>query len=412
MLNKIVEEIEKASKRLEGVAKRTPLEYSKRISSLYNAEIYLKREDLQEIRTYKIRGAYNFMKSSLSLAKKKGVVCASAGNHAQGVALSASLLKIKANIFMPKTTPNQKITRVKHFGKKWVKINLIGLNYDESSKQAKRFCKEKGALFVHPFDDEKTIAGQGTVGKEIYEQLEKIDYVFCPIGGGGLASGISSYLKEKNKKIKIIGVEPLGACGMYKSLKKGKVLSLYSLSSFVDGVAVKKVGNKTFRILSKLIDKIELVEEGKVASSMIDLYQNEGIITEPAGALSVSALDNLNIKGKRVVCIISGGNNDILRYPEIMEKSLVYQGKKHYFIIKFAQKPGQLKKFVNQVLGPNDDIVRFEYMKKTSKEKGPALVGIELLNKEDYPRLVERMNESKIEYSLIKKGDVLYDYLI
>ncbi len=411
MSNKLIKEIEEASKRLEGVVKRTPLEYSKRLSSLYNADIYLKREDLQEVRSYKIRGAYNLMKSSLSLAKERGVVCASAGNHSQGVAFSASLLKVKSVIFMPKTTPNQKITRVKHFGGKWVDINLSGLNYDESCKAAKAFCKEKGSLFVHPFDDEKTIAGQGTVGKEIYEEL-KADYVFCPIGGGGLASGVASYLKNKDDKIKIIGVEPLGASGMKESIKRGRVVSLSSLNSFVDGAAVKKVGKKTFKILSNLIDRIEVIEEGKVSSLMIDLYQNEGIVTEPAGALSVSALDNVDIKGKKVVCILSGGNNDILRYPEIMEKSLLYQGRKHYFMIRFAQKPGQLKRFVNEVLGPNDDIVRFEYMKKTSKEKGPTLVGIELLKKEDYSLLIERMDKLKIEYSLIKEGDMLYNYLI
>ncbi|MBI2597256.1 threonine ammonia-lyase IlvA [Candidatus Daviesbacteria bacterium] len=410
-----IQTIEEASERLNGVAKNTPLQFSKRLSNFYKANIYFKREDLQEVRSYKIRGAYNLIKSLSEQEKKKGVVCASAGNHAQGVAYSCNALKIHGTIFMPVVTPLQKINRVRHFGDGWVEIKVIGANFDESSKEAKEFAKKEQAIFVHPFDDERVIAGQGTIGKEIFETLgDQIDFLLCPIGGGGLISGVGSYLKQKCKKIKLIGVEAKGAPGMDSSIKAGKVITLEKIDPFVDGVAVKTVGTQTFQIASRIVDQIIVVDEGQVCSTMIELYQNEGIVAEPAGALSISALNDLaeKIKGRTVVCILSGGNNDILRYPEIMEKSLVYMGLKHYFLIEFAQKPGQLKNLVNNALGPIDDIVRFEYIKKNSKETGPALVGIELAKKEDLKPLLSKMNSLDIKYQIITSNDPLYSYLI
>lgn len=410
-----VRTIKEASKRLKGVAKNTPLQFSKRLSKLYGAKIYLKREDLQEVRSYKIRGAYNLIKSLTTQEKSRGVVCASAGNHAQGVAYSCNALKIKGTLYMPITTPLQKINRVKHFGDDWVNIKLEGESFDESSQAAKKFGKKNDAVFVHPFDDQRVISGQGTVGLEIYEKIgEELDYLFCPIGGGGLISGAGFYLKAKNKKIKIVGVEAKGAAGMYTSLKMKKVTTLETIDPFADGVAVKTVGKNTFRIASKLIDEMIIVQEGKICSTMIDLYQNEGIVAEPAGALSIAALDYFakEIKGKVAVCILSGGNNDILRYPEIMERSLIYKGLKHYFLIEFAQKPGQLKKLVDKVLGPTDDIVRFEYIKKNSKEVGPALVGIELADKKDFSVLLKKMKDADIKYTILTSDDPLYNYLI
>lgn len=407
--------IDQASQTLEGVVKHTPLQFSRRLSKEYDAKIYIKREDLQEVRSYKIRGAYNLMSSLKDDEKKRGVVCASAGNHAQGVAWSASHLGIAATIFMPQVTPLQKINKVKQFGGKWVDVVLTGASFDEASTSAKLFCKEKDAIFVHPFDDELVMSGQGTVGKEIFDELgEKIDYVLCPIGGGGLISGVSTYLKSKVTKTHIIGVEPAGAASMKKAFDEEKVVTLEKIDTFVDGAAVKTVGEKTYKIALKLVKKILPIPEGKVCTTMIELYQNEGIIAEPAGALSLSALNDIRkeIKGKVVVCVLSGGNNDILRYPEIMEKSLVYQGLKHYFLIEFAQKPGQLRKFVDKALGPNDDIVRFEYIKKTSKEMGPALVGIELTDKKDYEGLIKRMNKIGIRFTAITSSDLLYSYLI
>lgn len=407
--------IEEAAQRLTGVAKNTPLQLNKRLSEKYNAKIYLKREDLQEVRSYKIRGAYSLMSLLTPAEKKRGVVCASAGNHAQGVALSASLLRIKATIFMPSITPLQKIDRVKKFGKSFVTVKLIGQTYDECSTAAHQFCDQTHAIFVHPFDDARTISGQGTVGKEIFDVLgKKIDFVVFPIGGGGLMSGAGTYLRTKVPDIQLIGVEPAGAPAMHDSIAAKKVITLKSIDTFVDGAAVKTVGQKTFAIVSKITKRILLVTEGKVCTTMIELYQNEGIVAEPAGALSISALDEIKnkIAGKTVICILSGGNNDILRYPEIMEKSLIYQGLKHYFLIKFTQKPGQLRQFLNHVLGPHDDIVRIEYIKKTSKEYGPALFGIQLRNKKDLAPILKKMKDKEISYRMITSNDLLYSYLI
>jgi threonine dehydratase len=410
-----IQDIDEAAKRLEGVIVKTPLQKSKRLSKLFGANIYIKREDLQEVRSYKIRGAYNKMSSLTDAEKKRGVVAASAGNHAQGVALSCALLKINGVIFMPTITPNQKIERVKHFGDGFVEIQLIGETYDDASKAAYEFQKKNNAVYVHPFNDPATIAGQGTIGKEIYEKLEgKVDIVIVPIGGGGVASGVSSYLKEKNSEIKIYGTEPKGAAAMYASFQKGEVVSLEKIDTFVDGAAVEKVGNLTFEICKNNLEKVITIHEGKICNTMISLYQNDGIIAEPAGALSLSAFDDLQkeIKGKTVVCILSGGNNDLLRYPEIMERSLIYQGRKHYFIIEFTQKPGQLRRFLDNALGPNDDIVLFEYMKKTNREKGAALVGVELTDRKDYKPLLERMKESGIKFEILSDKELLYNYLV
>lgn len=410
-----VETINKAAQNLSGIVKLTPVEFSKRLSDKFDAKIYFKREDLQEVRSYKIRGAYNLMSNLTEVEKKRGVVCASAGNHAQGVAYSASKLKIKAVIFMPTVTPLQKINKVKSFGGKFVEVKLEGANYDESSKAAKEFCKKQNAVFSHPFNDYRVMSGQGTVGKEIFEYFGKeIDYILVPIGGGGLISGVSTYIKSKSTKTKIIGIEPLGAASMNASVKAGKIVSLEKLDTFADGVAVRTVEDKTFEIVKKLVSDFIIVPEGKICTTMIELYQNEGIVAEPAGALSIAALDFLKekIAGKAVVCILSGGNNDIMRYPEVLEKSLTYEGLKHYFLINFAQKPGQLKRLVDSVLSPTDDIVRFEYIKKTSKEMGPALVGIELVKKENLNPLLKRMDKLGISYTVITSSDLLYSYLI
>jgi len=418
-MNITIKDIDEAAERLRGISEITPLQKNHRLSKKYGAYVYMKREDLQEVRSFKIRGAYNKMASLTDQERINGVVCASAGNHAQGVAWSCNALKIKGTIFMPTVTPNQKIDKVKQFGDGFIEIKLIGSTFDEASKASMEFASQSGATYVHPFNDPKTIAGQGTVGKEIFEKLgENIDYVISCVGGGGLISGVSSYLREilkdKNDKLRIIGVEPSGAGSMHEALKQNKVVTLDEIDTFVDGAAVRTVGKLTFEIVKKNVDAVVLVPEGKVCTTMIELYQNEGIVTEPAGALALSALDHLaeKIKGKTVVCILSGGNNDILRYPEIMEKSLVFQGRKHYFLIEFAQKPGQLKRMLDEALGPNDDIVRFEYMKKTEKEKAPALVGIELKSSDDLEPLMQRMDKIELKYTKLSEKQMLYQYLV
>ena len=407
--------IDDAAGRLATVIQRVPLQRSNRLSKRYGADILIKREDLQEVRSFKIRGAYNRIDSMSPEERERGVVCASAGNHAQGVAFACAALGIRATIFMPEITPTQKIDRVKHFGGALVEIRLVGDSYDDASAAAEAFCAGRDAVFVHPFDDALTIAGQGTVGKELHEELgDRLEVVVTGIGGGGLASGIASYLDRSSPATKVFGAEPAGSPSMFESLRQGRVVSLDRIDTFVDGAAVKRVGDLTFELCRNLLQRVVVVPEGKVCTTVIELYQNEGIIAEPAGALAVSALDDLadEIRGKTVVCILSGGNNDILRYPEIMERSLVHQGRKHYFIVEFAQKPGQLRQFVDKALGSTDDIVRFEYIKKTNKERGAALVGIELKDKADLEPLLRRMDEIQLNHRPLESEELLYDYLI
>jgi threonine dehydratase len=408
-------DIDAAAERLEGVVGRSPLQLCKRLSEELGAEVYLKREDLQEVRSFKLRGAYNRMRALTPEDAARGVVCASAGNHAQGVAYACTLLGVQGTVFMPVITPTQKIDRVRHFGGDRVEVRLVGESYDDASAAAHEFAESSGRAFVHPFDDPLTIAGQGTVGKEILEQIDGCpDVVLAAVGGGGLISGIATYLAEHCPAAAIYGAEPQGAPAMYESLRRGGLVVLDQIDTFIDGAAVKSVGESTLRICQRHVTEVLPVAEGAVCSALIELYQNEGIIAEPAGALTVSALELLGaqLRGRRVVCVLSGGNNDILRYPEIMERSLVHQGRKHYFIVEFAQKPGQLRQFVDRALGPNDDIVRFEYMKKTNKERGAALVGIELRSRDDLEPLLRRMEQIQMKYTRLTSDELLYEHLI
>ncbi|GIW62878.1 MAG: L-threonine dehydratase [Patescibacteria group bacterium] len=402
--------IQKAKVLLNGVAIKSPLEYVSRISDELSNKVYLKREDLQIVRSYKIRGAFTKISFLIQKGFKKGFVCSSAGNHAQGFAYACFKNKVKGFIFMPVSTPKQKVDRVAYFGKEFVEIKLVGDSYDETQTEALNFCQKNKLKFVHPFDDEEIIAGQGTIGLELIEDLSaNIDYIFAPIGGGGLISGIASVIKQIDSRIKIIGVEPKGADSMYQSLKKNKLVELKTLDKFVDGTAVKKPGQLCFNIIKQSVDEVVVVDEGAVAEKVLDLYQNEGIITEPAGALALTGaykyIKYNNIQNKTIVCIISGGNNDLLRYPEIMERALIYQGRKKYFIIEFYQKPGQLRRFLNEVLGENDDIVLFEYLKKNNKEKGPALVGLEFATKKDADQIYNKLKKAGFSFKEVHPGD-------
>ncbi|MEE6186117.1 threonine ammonia-lyase IlvA [Niabella digestorum] len=409
-----VEAVTAAAQRLQSVVTRTPLQLNISLSRRYKANIYLKREDLQLVRSYKLRGAYNLMSSLPQEQLDCGVVCASAGNHAQGFAFSCKALNIKGTIFMPSITPKQKITQTKMFGEDNIEIILTGDTYDDCASAAKKFTEENNMTFIHPFDDEKIIEGQATVGYEICEQLKDIDYVIVPIGGGGLCAGAGSYIKTISPATKIIGTEPEGAPSMTEALKAGHPVELNNIDRFVDGAAVKRVGDITFAICLDILDNVILVPEGKICTTILELYNRDAIVVEPAGALSIAALDFLkdDIEGKNVVCIVSGSNNDIDRMQEIKERSLQYEGLKHYFLINFAQRPGALKQFVNNVLGPDDDITRFEYMQKTNKESGPALIGIELKNKNDYNHLIERMQKLNIQFKELNKDDSLFSYLV
>lgn len=416
MQNKFnVKMVEEARKHLRGVVSETPLQYHAGLSHHFGAKIYLKREDLQVVRSYKLRGAYNRMRLLSAAEKKRGIVCASAGNHAQGVAFSCRRLKIRGIIFMPKNTPRQKIGRVHSLGGPYVTVELSGDTFDEASAEAKKMSAKKRMVLIHPFDDPYVIAGQGTVGAEILKQHpEPIDHIVVPIGGGGLCAGLGSYFKSKSPATKIIGAEPSGAPAMQQALKAGRVVELKHLDTFVDGAAVRAVGELTFKLCKKALDKLILVPEGKVCETMISLYQRDGIVAEPAGALSISALDELGraIRGKTVVCIISGGNNDISRYQEVIERSLVHQGLKHYFIINFSQRPGALRRFLDDALGSTDDITLFEYTKKNNRESGPALVGIELAKKENLKPLLSRMDKIGMSYELLKSDSPIFRFVL
>ena len=411
----IFQEVLAAKKQLNGVVSPTPLIQSLNLSEEFNANILLKREDLQVVRSYKIRGAYNKMSTLNPEERNQGVICASAGNHAQGVAYSCNLLKIQGKIYMPKTTPKQKVKQVQLFGKSFVEIVLIGDTFDDAYAKAAEDAIANNIIFVHPFDDIKVIAGQGTVGLEILESYkEPIDYVFVAIGGGGLASGLSEVFKELSPNTKIIGVEPEGAPSMKTSITNGINTALDTIDKFVDGAAVKQVGNITFEICKDNLDDIILVPEGKVCTTILRLYNEEAMVVEPAGALSIAALDFYKdkIKGKNVVCIVSGSNNDIERTAEIKERSLLYEGLMHYFMIQFPQRPGSLKESVNEILGPDDDITYFQFTKKNSREVGPAVVGLELKNKNDIMDIKNRMISKGFEFEYLNEKQDLFTQLI
>lgn len=403
-----------AADRLREVVVKTPLTYNHSLSRKYGCDVYLKREDLQIVRSYKLRGAYNMMSSLDPIQLSKGVVCASAGNHAQGFAYSCKKLGIRGVVFMPVITPNQKITQTKMFGADAIEVILTGDTFDDCAMAAKAYTAANGMTFIPPFDDIKIIEGQSTVALEILEEQSNIDYLFVPIGGGGLSAGTGSVFKTISPHTKIIGAEPEGAPSMTAALKAGKPIELETIERFVDGAAVKKVGDLNFAICKDVLDDVCLVPEGKICSCILKLYNEDAIVAEPAGALSVAALDDYaeQIKGKVVVCVVSGSNNDIDRMQEIKERSLQYEGLKHYFLIRFAQRPGALKQFVNDVLGPNDDITRFEYMQKHNKETGPALVGIELKSRKDYQLLVDNLIAHQINYTELNKNDNLFGYLV
>ncbi|MFB9843314.1 threonine ammonia-lyase IlvA [Mucilaginibacter ginsenosidivorans] len=406
--------VETAYQRLKSIVKHTPLEYNARLSERYDCQIYLKREDMQVVRSYKLRGAYNMISQLSDEQHRRGVVCASAGNHAQGFAYSCKKIDIKGVIFMPRITPRQKIKQTEMFGDDNIEIILVGDTFDDCLKEALAYTEANGMTFVPPFDNLEVIAGQGTVGVEILNDLPDVEAVIMPVGGGGLSAGVGTYLKQHRPGILLAGVEPEGAPSMLRAFDNGGPVTLPEIDRFVDGAAVKRAGELTYPICREVLDDMLLVPEGKVCTTILKLYNEDAIVVEPAGALSVAVLDLYRdrIKGKKVVCIISGGNNDIDRMAEIKEKSLLYEGLKHYFIVRFPQRPGALKLFVNNVLGPDDDITRFEFIKKTEKERGPALVGIELKAAEDYTALLQRMEEYQFDVIEINRDQTLFEYLV
>ena len=411
-------DIEKAYSVLKDVVVRTPLDFNRYLSERYGASIYIKRENEQRVRSFKIRGAYYAISQLTDADKANGVVCASAGNHAQGVAYTCKEMQIPATIFMPITTPQQKIGQVKFFGGEFVEIRLVGDTFDESATAAMKYTEETGKTFIDPFDDPNVQAGQGTVAYEILEEAEEhsvsFDQLLVPVGGGGLIAGVSAYLKDQAPEIKIVGVEASGARSMKAAFDKGRPVKLEYIDKFADGIAVQKVGKTTYEVARKNVDQLIGVDEGRISETILDLYSKLGIVAEPAGAATIAALEVIKdqIKGQTICCIISGGNNDINRMPEMEERALIYEGIKHYFVVNFPQRPGALREFVNHILGPNDDITRFEYIKRANKGTGPVLIGIALGDKRDYAEFIARLEQFDPQYINLHENDSLYKMLV
>ncbi len=410
--------VEQAYSVLKDVVVRTPLDYNRYLSERYGANIYLKRENEQRVRSFKIRGAYYAISQLPEEAKERGVVCASAGNHAQGVAYTCQEMQIPATIFMPITTPQQKISQVKFFGGDYVTIRLVGDTFDESASAAQAFTQETGKVFIDPFDDANVQAGQGTVAYEILDEAQEqsisFDQLLVPVGGGGLIAGVSAYFKDQAPEVKIVGVEASGARSMKAAFDKGRPVKLPEIDKFADGIAVQKVGKSTYEVARKYVDQLIGVDEGWISETILDLYSKLGVVAEPAGAAAIAALEVLKdqIKGQTICCIISGGNNDINRMPEMEERALIYEGVKHYFVVNFPQRPGALREFVNHILGPNDDITRFEYIKRANKGTGPVLIGIALGDKHDYADFISRLEGFDPQYINLHENDSLYKMLV
>ena len=412
-------DVQLAQARISATIAPTPLQYCPRLSHLTGAEIYLKREDLQDVRSYKIRGAVNAISQLSDAQRAAGIVAASAGNHPQGVAFACRSMGIPGRIYVPAATPKQKRDRIKVHGGNMVELVVTGANFDEASAAAHDYAEETGATIIEPFAARDTIVGQGTVAAEILSQLSAMgkspDTIVVPVGGGGLISGILSYLADMSPRTAVVGVEPAGAPSLNAALKAEKPVTLDAVDPFVDGAAVKRIGDINYQIIEKNLGRLHplVVSEGAVCTEMIELYQNEGIIAEPAGALSVTALSELKLgTDDIVVCIISGGNNDLLRYAEVVERSLVHRGLKHYFLVNFPQEPGQLRSFLSDILGPDDDITLFEYLKRNNRETGTALIGLQLGRASDFDGLVERMNASRIDCRHLKPGTPEYEFVV
>ncbi|GAA4402940.1 threonine ammonia-lyase IlvA [Tsukamurella soli] len=424
-----VAEILAARERLAHVVITTPLQYAERLSRETGARVYLKREDLQVVRSYKIRGAYNLMAQLTDAEKAAGVVAASAGNHAQGVAFACRAMEVRGRIYIPTTTPRQKRDRIRAHGGAFVELIATGETYDAAAAAAQEDVARTGATWVHAFDDPRTTAGQGTIGVEIVEQLGGVpDVTVVPVGGAGCFAGVHTYVRSQSPSATIVGVEPSGAPSLARALVAGGPVDLATIDSFVDGAAVKRIGRLGYEVAAAAgaqvwsgtrsarvgpgVTVIMEVDEGAVCTAMLDLYQNEGVIAEPAGALAVAALRQLDFApGATVVCLLSGGNNDVSRYTEVIERSLVHKGLKHYFLVDFPQEPGALRRFLDEVLGPDDDVTLFEYVKRNNRETGEALVGVELGRAEDLGALLDRMERSRLHCERLEPGSPAYRYL-
>ncbi|WIX79041.1 threonine ammonia-lyase IlvA [Amycolatopsis carbonis] len=407
--------VEQAAERLTGVVTRTPLEPNARLSSRVDARVWLKREDQQTVRSYKIRGAYNFIVQLNEATRSRGVVCASAGNHAQGVAYACRRLGANGRVYVPGTTPRQKRERIATLGGAHIEVIVVGETYEDAFAAANEDAQRTGATLVPAFDDPRTVAGQGTVALEVVDQLGFVpDVLVVPVGGGGLLAGIATWVRERHPEIRVVGVEPAGAMCMAAALEAGEPVRIDAVDSFVDGAAVREAGGVTYPLVRDSGAELTSVPEGAVCTEMLAMYQADGVIAEPAGALASAALGTTVLvePEQTVVCIVSGGNNDVSRYSEILERSLMHEGLKHYFLVSFPQEPGALRRFLDEILGPEDDVTRFEYVKRNNRELGPALIGIEIPRPAELPSLLKRLEASPLQVEQVEPGSPLFHFLL
>jgi len=413
------DDVEQAGRRLSAVLDPTPVQLSPRLGERIGAQVWVKREDLQPVRSYKIRGAYNLISQLDGPARAAGVVCASAGNHAQGLAYACRRLGVHGRVYLPRTTPRQKRDRIAVLGGDLIEVRLLGNTYDDAAAEALSDAARTSATLVPAFDHPRTVAGQGTAVAEAFDQLRQFGHdlpgvVVLPVGGGGLLAGSAVWLNQRHPQVRVVGVEPAGAACMAAALRAGAPVTLPEIDGFVDGAAVRRAGQVTYPIVRDTKVEVTAVAEGRVCSEMLELYQSDGIIAEPAGALAAAALGDVvrPEPGSTVLVVLSGGNNDVSRYAEVVERALIHEGRKHYFLVDFPQEPGALRRFLDDVLGPDDDITLFEYVKRNNRETGPALVGIELGSPDDLPALLSRMQESPPNIETIPADSPLFRYLL
>ena len=405
----IKEHVDNATIQMRQIFGVTPLQKNRHLSELYKSNIWLKREDLSPVRSYKIRGAFNAVRKKID---KEHFVCASAGNHAQGVSFVTNFFSKKATIFMPVTTPQQKINKTKIFGRDNVEIILIGDYFDDCLYEAQKFAKQNDAYFLSPFDDLDVIEGQASVASEIYKQIKKTpDLIIMPVGGGGLSAGITSYF---GKNCEYVFVEPKGAASLEAAMTNNKPTRLEKIDNFTDGASVAQIGKRNFQILGKYYKSIRLtVPENRICTTMLEMLDIEGIVLEPAGALAIDSLKDLRdvISEKNVVCITTGGNFDFERLPEVKERARRFSGLKKYVILQLPQRPGSLKDFLN-MLGPDEDITQFEYLKKSARNFGSVLLGIETSSPDKFQTLFNRLREANLTFKDITDDEILSQFLI
>lgn len=397
-----IDKFEEASEKVKEVINPTPLVYSEFFSRQYGNKVYLKPENIQHTGAYKIRGAYYKISTLSEEERNKGLITASAGNHAQGVAFAAEKYGVKATIVMPTTTPLMKVNRTKGYG---AEVILHGDVYDDACAEAYRLAEEYGYTFIHPFDDLEVATGQGTIAMEIVKELPTVDYILVPIGGGGLATGVSTLAKMLNPGIKVIGVEPAGASCMQASLKAGKVVSLDSAQTIADGTAVKTPGTNIFPYIQKNIDTIIAVEDEELIDAFLDMVENHKMVCENSGLLTVAALSHLDVRDKKIVSILSGGNMDIITMSSMLQHGLIQRGRIFTVSVLLPDKPGELARVASIISEEQGNVVKLEHNQFVSINRSAAVelrITLESFGKAHRDQIFARLEREKYRPRMVR----------